>query len=137
FKYDITPLVKFGQSNLLEVTVSKVSTNESVNRAERAGVDYWAFGGIFRPVYLEALPQRFIDWTAINARADGSLTVDLHLNGPGSAADKVTAQVLDQSGAPVGRAFSRDLLLEAEALRLESTIATPKLWTAETPNLHQ
>jgi len=35
FKYDITPLVKFGDSNLLEVTVSKVSSNESVNNAER------------------------------------------------------------------------------------------------------
>src|SRR6185295_3550022 len=43
FKYDITPLVKFGNSNLLEVTVRKVSTNESVNRAERSGVDYWVF----------------------------------------------------------------------------------------------
>ena len=30
FKYDITPLLKFGESNLLEVTVSKNSANESV-----------------------------------------------------------------------------------------------------------
>ena len=70
FKYDITPLLKFGASNLLEVTVSKVSANESVNRAERFRADYWVFGGIFRPVYLEALPAAFIDWTAIDARAD-------------------------------------------------------------------
>jgi beta-galactosidase/beta-glucuronidase len=56
FKYDISPLLKYGGPNLLEVNVSKVSANESVNRAERFGSDYWVFGGIFRPVYLEAPP---------------------------------------------------------------------------------
>src|ERR1700738_1456674 len=34
FKYDVTRLLKFGGENLLEITVSKVSANESVNRAE-------------------------------------------------------------------------------------------------------
>src|ERR1043165_6992966 len=67
FKYDITPLLDFGASNLLEVNVSKVSANESVNRAERFGSDYWVFGGIFRPVYLEALPPEVIDRTAVRA----------------------------------------------------------------------
>ena len=72
FKYDITPLLKFGAANLLEVNVSKVSANESVNRAERFRADYWVFGGIFRPVYLEALPAELpaldkdrVDWDAI------------------------------------------------------------------------
>src|SRR5215212_9458535 len=32
FKYDITPLLRYGAPNLLEVNVSKVSANESVNR---------------------------------------------------------------------------------------------------------
>ena len=137
FKYDITPLVKFGDSNLLEVTVSKVSGNESINRAERFGVDYWVFGGIFRPVYLEALPQRFIDWTAINARADGSFSVDLHMAGPAATADKVTAQILDPSGAPIGRPFSENLSPDQGVLRLETKVVTPKLWTAETPNLYR
>lgn len=37
FKYDITPFLKQGASNLLEVKVSKQSADESVNRAERNG----------------------------------------------------------------------------------------------------
>ncbi len=137
FKYDISHLVKFGSSNLLEVTVSKVSTNESVNRAERSGVDYWVFGGIFRPVYLEALPSQFIDWTAIDARADGSFTVDVHMSGPGAPGDKVTGQILNASGAPVGRPFSEAELLKEGALKLATTITRPKLWTAETPHLYR
>ena len=97
FKYDITPLLKFDGPNLLEVTVSKESSNASVNNAERLG-DYWNFGGIFRPVYLEALPQAFIDWTAIDARADGSFSVSVNLAGDLSKASRVTGQIIDATG---------------------------------------
>jgi beta-galactosidase/beta-glucuronidase len=53
FKYDVSKLLKYGSDNLLEVTVAKHSSNTSVNAAERK-CDYWIFGGINRPVYLEA-----------------------------------------------------------------------------------
>ena len=59
FKYDITKLIKNKAENLLEVTVSKMSANASVNNAERGNSDYWIFGGIFRPVYLEIVPEMF------------------------------------------------------------------------------
>ena len=70
FKYDITSLLNYGRSNLLEVTVTKHSSNPSVNKAERKA-DFWIFGGIFRPVFLEILPQIHIDNIAIDAKADG------------------------------------------------------------------
>jgi len=35
FKYEVTPLVKFGDMNTLGVAVTKYSANESVNKAER------------------------------------------------------------------------------------------------------
>ncbi|MCZ4125360.1 glycosyl hydrolase 2 galactose-binding domain-containing protein [Streptomyces sp. H39-S7] len=41
FRYDVTSLIRLGQSNLLEVTVDKDSAETSVNQAEREG-DYWA-----------------------------------------------------------------------------------------------
>src|ERR1051325_5726051 len=63
FKYDVTNLLNFGAPNLLKVTVSKKSANNSINRAERQA-DFWLFGGIFRPVYLQILPQSFIERTA-------------------------------------------------------------------------
>ena len=53
FKYDITSLLNFDKPNTLEVTISKISADASVNNAERLA-DYWVFGGIFRPVFLEA-----------------------------------------------------------------------------------
>src|SRR6185436_13200020 len=84
FQYDITPLLKPGE-NLLEVTVDDESADASVNTAERRG-DYWNFGGIYRPVYLQALPPSAIDHVAINAQADGTLTTDVTLTGQPIAA---------------------------------------------------
>ena len=60
FKYDISNLLQYEKLNTLEVTVSKMSSDASVNNAERLA-DYWVFGGIFRPVYLEAAPKQHIE----------------------------------------------------------------------------
>ena len=76
FKYDITSLINRTSGNLLEVKVSKESSNPSINEAERRA-DYWIFGGIFRPVYLEAQPQTFIDHVAIDARHTGEIRADV------------------------------------------------------------
>src|ERR1035438_9256600 len=103
FKYDITSLLKpAGQKNEIQVDVDDDSMNESVNHAERRG-DFWNYAGIFRPVYLEAVPKTFIDRLAINATAAGSLDVDVALSdtraaAPGSPAATVEMQVFDASG---------------------------------------
>ena len=136
FKYDITPLLNYGARNLLEVNVSKVSSNESVNRAERFGSDYWVFGGIFRPVYLEALPAAHIDRTAIDARADGRFSADVHLGGD-IEDGRVLGQILDARGRAVGLPFESPVIKGNSPVRLETKIDAPKLWTAETPNLYR
>ena len=75
FSYDITEFVTPGKKHTLEVTVSKESSNASVNSAERRA-DWWLFGGIYRPVYIEALPQHHIENLAIDARMNGDLYVN-------------------------------------------------------------
>jgi hypothetical protein len=140
FKYDITPLLKFGATNLLEVTVSKVADDPSVMRAERQG-DFWNFGGIYRPVFLAVLPANYIDWTGIDAKANGDFKADMHF-GPGVNAGtvEVTAQILDAQNQPAGP-FSSGKLSDAttflQSIQLHSHFDNVKLWTAETPNLYQ
>src|ERR1035441_9589354 len=99
FKYEVTALVKFGATNLLEVNVAKHSANKSINNAER-NADYWVFGGIFRPVYLEAVPQQFIERVAIDAKADGNFSADIFLNSVTNA-DEIEAQVQTLEGQNV------------------------------------
>ena len=76
FRYILDKKVKYGEENTLEVLVKKKPDNESLDWAERKA-DYWVFGGIYRPVYLEVLPRGFVNRVAIDARADGSLRVDI------------------------------------------------------------
>jgi len=131
FRYDITDKLKFGQSNLLEATVSKMSADKSVNSAERFA-DYWVFGGIFRPVYLEAFPEEHLERVAIDAKADGSFAMDVfpkNLKGKRN----VVAELLDTQNKVVATsnvvANSTDSLIT-----LNCKVANPACWTAETPN---
>jgi hypothetical protein len=130
FKYDITDLLKFGETNLLEVSVTDKSSNNSVNGAER-NADYWVFGGIFRPVWLQAEPAQFVDRVAIDARADGTFAMDYYLGGEGNA-DAVEVTLQDAQGKTVGEPVSTPVA----AGRVTTKISTPELWTAETPNLY-
>ncbi len=101
FSYEITPLLKFGGSNTLEVKVLKESANASVNNAERRA-DWWNFGGIYRPVYLTATAPEHIEHFALDARADGTMGVDLELeDAPAGASIRYTLRPLT---APAGAA---------------------------------
>lgn len=136
FKYEITALLKYGGRNEIEVTVDKESANESVNLAERRA-DYWNFGGIFRPVFLEVLPAFFIDRVAIDARADGTFRADVFL---GTAADgdtKVSAQIIDEAGKPVGTSAEAAPASGGDRVNIATSISSPRFWTAETPNLYR
>lgn len=135
FKYDISKLISFKEENLLEVTVSKESSNESINRAERIA-DYWIFGGIFRPVYLEAQPKVFIDRVAINAKADGTFHMDVFAqNTMGNNILEATIQTLD--GKNVGEPIRSSVGEEGGKYTLKGSITNPKSWNPEDPNLYQ
>jgi hypothetical protein len=150
FRFEVTGLAKVGATNRLEVDVARHSTNASINKAERLA-DYWVFAGIYRPVYLEAVPQSFIERVAIDAKADGSFSMDVFAS-EATKEDSVEAQVMTLDGKAVGGVFSGKPLTpslspsdgERVAARpgegkatLQAAIASPKQWTAETPNLYQ
>ena len=133
FSYNISGRVKFGKKNLLEVTVSKESSNAGVNLAERRA-DYWNFGGIFRPVFLEVKPAAHISQIAIDAHADGMFFAKCTLN---RALDGANIQTIlfDPKGNKVAE-NKRAVQSESDWSVLELFVKNPKQWTAETPNLY-
>jgi hypothetical protein len=133
FSYDITTLVKTGRNEIV-VLVAKESANQSVNHAERRG-DYWTFGGIYRPVWLEARPRDHIVWTAIDARADGTFYARAHLNRSAPPGARVRATIFDATGKAAGSAMTAEVIHGDTAI-ISGAIANPALWTAETPNLY-
>lgn len=132
FTYDVSALLRFGRANRLEVRVAESSADASVERAERQA-DYWIFGGIYRPVYLEAHPRAWIRHLAVDARHDGSLTVDVEASGPLPA--EVRARVETLSGEAVGKPLTAPLA--ADGARIEGRVEGVAPWSAEAPNLYR
>jgi len=134
FKYDITDLIKPGD-NLIEVTVSKMSGNASINLAERRA-DFWQFGGIYRPVYLEITPLDYIDHIAVDAKADGSLKTDVYAPRL-QKGDRVIGHVETIDGKPVGRAMMSAVSAGQTLVPLHRVIPGIIPWNPELPKMYK
>lgn len=134
FSYNVTDLLKYGKKNQLEVTVSKESENASVNLAERRA-DYWNFGGIFRPVFLEVKPAVNLRHIAIDAQMDGSFRANCYTNISGDGMS-IRAQILDGKGKKLADT-TVPLKARSDWTTLQLNVSAPALWTAETPNLYK
>jgi len=136
FKYDITELLNYGKRNLLEVTVAKHSANQSVNEAERKA-DFWIFGGIFRPVWLEVLPETHITQIAIDAGADGIFKASLYTNNE-KLHKSVSVKIYDARGTFIGSdtgvANMKDV---QDGFVFGKVFLDTKLWTPESPYLYK
>ncbi len=134
FKYDITKLLKFGKTNIIEVDVAKHSSNESVNRAERHA-DFWIFGGIFRPVFLEVLPEINMSRTAIDAKYDGTFNSLIVLNK--SQADySVEVDLFDLQGNKIGKTVFSEIKKGVTEQFVLGKFDDIKAWNPEWPTLY-
>jgi len=132
FKYDVTDLLKYGKKNILEVQVAKHSANKSVNNAERES-DFWLFGGIYRPVYLEVLPNIHFSRIAIDAQASGAFNALLTLNQPARWA-AVHVQITDIATQREVTDFQAPLTTATAIIR--KNIAGIVSWNPENPKLY-
>lgn len=130
FQFDVSPFLKYGQKNLLEVKVKKFSDNKSINEAELAA-DFWNFGGIFRPVYLQVNPKEYIEHVAIDARADGTFLSNVAITQPQNGS-KLEVAIKDFQGKQLAL-FSQNVK-KGEAIRVKNKFPNPKTWSPEFPN---
>lgn len=134
FKREITDLVSYTGKNQLEVEVSKMSTNKSVNEAERSA-DFWVFGGIFRPVYIEAVPQKHIEYIAIDARHDGNITANIVLDKAYKEINASLELYHLKTHEKVGEVLSGKV--SDKTITLSGHIVNVLPWSAEHPNLYE
>ena len=134
FSYNVTDFLKYGKKNLLEVTVAKESENASVNLAERRA-DYWNFGGIFRPVFLEVKPAINLRHIAIDAKMDGTFRANCYSNISNDGMS-ICAQILDNKNKKLAET-TVPVKTGGDWTSLQLKVSNPALWTAETPNLYK
>ncbi len=140
FSYPVADHLVYGGSNRLRVEVSEASADGSVERAERQA-DYWVFGGIYRPVYLEARPARAIEHVAIDARHDGQIRVAYELGGElggERAGCRVEAEVLEDAAGSEGNGLQSlgPGPGGRRAGELSGVVAGIRPWSAEDPVLY-
>lgn len=135
FVYDVSDRVFFGpeKKNILEVTVSKESTNAGVNLSERRA-DYWNFGGIIRPVFMVAKPAKNIAQIAIDAQANGRFIANCMLNRAVDGA-KVHTVIKDARGNEIAQQMD-DVRKGSDVANVKMSVNNPALWSAETPNIY-
>ena len=135
-EFDITSYLKEGE-NQIAVQVFKFSDGYYLEDQ-----DFWRLAGIQRDVYLYARQQTHLrdfevvtdlDEDYINAQLDLYLTVD-HAKGKNQS---VTAAVtlLDDQGKVVFKDQKRKQSTKEE-IHFSQFIESPKLWSAEKPNLY-
>jgi beta-galactosidase len=148
-EFDISSVARFGETNELVAVVVQWSDASYVEDQ-----DHWWQAGIQREVYLYATGVPHLQ----DVFARGDLSADLRQGtlhvackvgwaGKGTAGCTITAQLFDLQGRPVFKqplraegGVSRDLHGRATQPRneivLEQPVRTPKLWSAEAPNLY-
>lgn len=141
-EFDITDYVREGR-NSLAVKVYQWSDGSYIEDQ-----DMWWLSGIFRDVSLIARPQTHIrDFTVRTELAGGGddalLSIDSELagKGGGNAADYRIHYALSEwgSGREIASWTSDTIRVDAggkAVLREQATIAAPRKWTAEEPNLY-
>lgn len=134
FSYNVTDFLKYGKKNVLEVTVAKESANASVNLAERRA-DYWNFGGIFRPVFMEVKPAINFRHIAIDAQMDGFFRANCYTN-LSNEGMSIRTQIMDAKGKKISES-TVPVKAGGDWTSLQMNISNPALWTAEMPNLYK
>ena len=135
FKYDISSLLNFGSKiNRLEVSVHKHSSDSLVNEAER-WCDYWIFGGIFRPVYLEVLPSNHIERIATDAQANGDFKSDVYFESPKAA--YLGVELLNLSGVKITDLEEEIQNPSQGKISLSTHFEYVKSWNPEFPALYE
>lgn len=140
FGYDITELLMPGKRNALEVKVAKESANKSINAAERKA-DWWLYGGIYRPVWLEVVPQVNMRHFTIDARHDGTFRAAVEMEGDAKGYELSVSVRGLKDGKELLTADHRTALLHRitnsdDEQWLEGSYLSVKPWNTEDPQLY-
>ena len=127
--FELTPYLKDGE-NKLAVQVFKFTAGSWIEDQ-----DFFRFSGIFRDVHLYSIPEAHIrdikvETELSNNFESAELTVCLKSENDGKAA--IDAVLVDCCGAEVAKASAE---LSGKA-KLCMSVTSPKLWSAEKPNLY-
>jgi beta-galactosidase len=141
-EFDVTAYIKPGE-NVLAVQVFRFSDGSYLEDQ-----DFWRLSGIFRDVYLYAVPKvsvnDFTFTTDLDEKytdADFNLSLKLKSNNVAKSKDEYHAEVIlfDKSGKEVFKDNTPSIKISdpnQTRIKFSKKVLNPLKWTAETPNLY-
>lgn len=155
FEFDVTSLVKHGETNVIAVQVDNLRATNRIPVVIRPdwSFDWWNYGGITRDVSLEITSQAYIarqqiipipHLTDMDEADSASLTATITVNNTsdGSLQGSIRADLLDDAtghsvfAAPLSSSINVSAN-ENTDVQIDATIASPKLWHFDHPNLYR
>ncbi|MDT0122216.1 glycoside hydrolase family 2 TIM barrel-domain containing protein [Paenibacillus sp. RRE4] len=132
--FDLTPFLQDGE-NKLAVEVYQRSTGSWLEDQ-----DFWRFSGIFRDVYLYTVPVAHVRDVHVRTDLDasytnGTLELDLKLEGKAAAGARIEAELLDKEGNSVKRLDAN--VVDNGLVQLREEVGQVNLWSAEIPYLYR
>ena len=129
-EFELTKYLKDGE-NKLAVEVYKRSSASWIEDQ-----DFWRFSGIFRDVYLYALPAYHVEDLFVKATLDesykkGELNINIKLNTPRECSVNVSLKDKDEKII-----YTFDSVSVKDHVNLHSTIDNIKTWSSESPYLY-
>ncbi len=147
FQLDISPLLRFGERNVLLVKVDNSFREEMLPRGR--SYDWAADGGITRPVNLYVTPPVFLEYARVDAEPDlgrGEAEVRVKVlarnTGKATVPVRVDCEVVEaETGLRIaGWRSNTEVTLEAgekkEIALPAARFSKPKLWDFDHPNLY-
>lgn len=141
-EFDITPYVKPGAENRIDVQVFRWSDGSYLECQ-----DMFRMSGIYRDVYLFAVPKTFIRDHYITSRLSalrydsGEMKIEAWINnrGKNSSTSRVEVFVTDNYGRPICNIEPQSIEVapgSEEKITFTAQVENLSLWTAEHPNLY-
>lgn len=134
FKLNAGKSIRFGDENLLVVKVDdtlsphNIPPGESMNRTY---FDFFHYGGIHRPVYLEFTNSTFIEDLKVVTDNQGHL--DLEVEVGGEIQGDLALKLLDSDGAEL---LSRREKIKGRRLHVKAMVKGIKSWSPWNPSLY-
>jgi beta-galactosidase len=140
-EFDLTPLLIDGE-NTIAVRVYRFCDGSWLEDQ-----DMWNMSGIFREVFLWSAADTHVRDFEVRAELDDSLSsgalsvwLDIQRLSVGDSVASVDATLFDSEGVTVLELNSGDVDLPAcsqTTVGLDGTVGSPRLWSAETPELYE
>lgn len=137
FMYDLTPYLQFGKENVISVKV-----DHSKERDSR----WYSGSGIYRDAYLVFAPKTHIDlWgvyfkanTITDKKAEVSVETTINNEEQKAVAVQVVNEILDATGKVVATSTKKQTLEAGKKTVVNQlvSVANPKRWSLEQPNLY-